>query len=498
MFIQARWNEPLIFKLGDKNRQGITFETDKNISRIIPKKNIREKLNLPNLTELEVARHYTRLTQMSFGIDNGPVPLGSCTMKYNPRLAEKLLYDSLIKEQHPITLKNGLAQGSLEVLYELQEWLKKITGMYKCSLQPPAGASGELSGVLIIKKYFKEKGEERNEILIPDSAHGSNPASARMGGFNVTRIPSNDEGLVDLDALKESIEKNTAGLMLTNPNTLGLFEKNITYISDVLHKNGSLLYYDGANLNGIIGVARPGDMGFDLVHLNLHKTFSAPHGGGGPGAGVICSNKKLSDYLPGYIVEKEKGKYNLVKPGKSIGEVSSGYANIPGIIYAYTFILSYGNEIWKVAVHATYNTNYFLSLTKNIKGLELPYSKNMPRLHEAVLSMKQLARETGVTVNDVSKALLDKGLHAPTIYFPLIVDEAFMIEFTETEPVETIEKYAEELKEIMQKAYDNPSEVKKMPNYTSRKRLNGIKANHPSTITPSVVYEWRRKKENQS
>jgi glycine dehydrogenase subunit 2 len=336
----------------------------------------------------------------------------------------------------------------------------------------------------------------RDEMLIPDSAHGSNPASARMGGFKVVRLPSDENGLVDIEALRATVSENTAGLMLTNPNTLGLFEKNILEITEFLHKNGSLVYYDGANLNGIIGIARPGDMGFDLVHLNLHKTFSAPHGGGGPGAGVICANRELSDYLPGFIVEKTGGTYRLKKPSKSIGDVSSGYANFPSIIYAYVFLLAHGSNIWKVAVHSTYNTNYFLSLVKDTRGISLPYSKDIPRMHEAVLSFRELAKETGITVNDVSKYLLDQGLHAPTIYFPLIVDEAFMIEFTETENIENIEKYAEKIKEAVDLAYKDPSVLQNTPYNTSRKRLDSVRANHPSTITPSVLYEWRKREDH--
>ncbi len=493
MFRQASWNEPTIFELGNKHRTSLNYTVNIKPEEIIPRKIIRDSLPLPGLSEIEVIRHYTRLTQESYGVDNGPVPLGSCTMKYNPRLALKLLSNEKLRNQPPITLETELAQGTLELIYYMQEWLQEITGMYKCSLQPPAGASGELSGVLIIKKYQKEKGRNRNEILIPDSAHGSNPASASMGGFKVVRIPTDEEGLVDLEALKASITDKTAGLMLTNPNTLGLFEKNIEEITRLLHNNDALVYYDGANLNGIIGIARPGDMGFDIVHLNLHKTFSSPHGGGGPGAGAVCVTKELADYLPGYIVEKKGESYNLKKPPKSIGDVSSAYGNLPGIVFAYTFLLSYGPDINKVAIHATYNTNYFLKLIEDTRGIKLPYARNTPRLHEAVLSFKELTMETGVTVEDIAKYLLNNGVHAPTIYFPLIVDEAFMIEFTETEPIETIEKYAEIIKKAVETSYKNPEELKGTPVNTSRKRVDGITANHPSTMNPSIVVEWKRR-----
>ncbi len=495
MYNQAVWDEPTLFNIGHKGRNGIIYETSFNEEEVIPPTLIRKTLELPNISEPEATRHYTRLTQMSYGVDTGPVPLGSCTMKYNSRLPKRLLAEPSIRDQPLTTLTLGTSQGTLKIIYEIQEWLKTITGMDSCSLQPPAGASGELSGVMIIKKYYQEKGELRDEILVPDSAHGSNPASARMGGFKVVRIPTNDKGLVDLEALKQSIGDKVAGLMLTNPNTLGLFEEKILEITSIMHDNGSLVYYDGANLNGIIGIARPGDMGFDLVHLNLHKTFMAPHGGGGPGAGAICAKKELADFLPGKIVVKKREKYGLSKPHRSIGDVSSGLFNIPGIIYAYTFILAYGPEIRKVAIHAAYNTNYFISLMKGTKGINVPYSSDTPRMHEAVFSFKELTRDTGVTVNDISKYLLDQGLHAPTIYFPLIVDEAFMIEFTETESIENIERYAEAVKKAIEEAYKNPRSLKEKPLRTSRRRLDGIRANHPKTMTPTVKYEWKRNSE---
>ncbi|HEW64417.1 aminomethyl-transferring glycine dehydrogenase subunit GcvPB [Fervidicoccus fontis] len=487
-FRQAKWNEPIAFDIEHQNRSSLEFEVDEKLE--LPSELKRKELKIPGMSEIEVVRHYTRLTEESYGVDNGPVPLGSCTMKYNPRIATNYVNSEYLANIHPSLLKFETAQNILKLMYQLQEWLKEITGMDACTLQPPAGASGELTGVLIIKKYFQERGDtQRDEMLIPDSAHGSNPASSSMGGFKSVRIPSDEHGLVNLEALRASVSNKTAGLMLTNPNTLGLFEKNITEVTKILHENEAIVHYDGANLNGIIGIARPGDMGFDIVHLNLHKTFSAPHGGGGPGAGAVCVKKYLEDYLPGYIVSKDdNGRYFLKKMSKSIGDVYSTYGNLPGMIYAYIFILSYGSDIYKVAKYSTLNTNFFISLLKGVKGITLPYDEKTPRLHETVLSFKKLAEETGVTVEDVAKYLLDNGFYAPTIYFPLIVDEAFMIEFTETESYENIVKYAEVVKKAIEIAYTNPSELKQAPINTSVRRLDAVKANHPSTLKPSVKF----------
>jgi len=480
-FRQAKWEEKLLFE--KRGKEAPALEVD------LPQKIKRSRLELPNLSELEVIRHFTRLTQMSYGIDVGPVPLGSCTMKYNPRVAARALQSENIRDLHPQLIQQGIAQGILKIMHELQYWLKEVTGMDACSLQPPAGASGELGGVLMIKAYHRDRGEEqRDEMIVPDSAHGSNPASSAMGGFRVVRVQTNERGNVDIEALRAVVGNRTAGLMLTNPNTLGVFEEEILEIEKLIHSSRGLLYYDGANLNGILGIARPGDMGFDIVHLNLHKTFSAPHGGGGPGAGVLCARGELAKYLPGFVVESRGGEYRLSKPEKSIGSLLGSPGNLPGMIYAYSFLLGYGEDVWKVSVHSTLNTNYFLSLIKNVEGIEVPYGKDRFRKHEAVISLKKLTEKYGVTAEDAAKFLLENGLHAPTVYFPLIVEEAMMFEFTETESREVVEEYAEKMREFVEISKKDPSKLKSIPTATSSKRLDLVKANHPQTMKPSILF----------
>ncbi|MFP3269083.1 MAG: aminomethyl-transferring glycine dehydrogenase subunit GcvPB [Desulfurococcales archaeon] len=484
-FKQARWEEKLLFEYDAGNNK----QDDEPAPLDVPRELIRERVSLPNLSEPEVVRHFTRLTQMSYGIDLGPVPLGSCTMKYNPKIATKVLQSNKIRNVHPFLLKAGLARGILRLMFELQEWLKEITGMDACSLQPPAGASGELSGVLMIKAFHNERGEKwRDEMIVPDSAHGSNPASSAMGGFKVIRVQTDERGNVDIEGIKAVVGNRTAGLMLTNPNTLGLFEERILEIAKSIHEFGGVLYYDGANLNGIIGIARPGDMGFDIVHLNLHKTFSAPHGGGGPGAGAVCAKGELAKYLPGYIVEKKNGDYTLSHPEKSIGHVMGTMGNLPGMVYAYVFLLSYGEDLWKVALHSSLNINYFLSLLKGVNEINLPFGEYRFRKHEGVISVKKLTEETGVTADDLAKFLLERGLHAPTIYFPLIVEEAMMFEFTETEPMEVIDEYASAIKEAVELAHRDPKRLKELPKSTASGRLDAVRANHPQTMRPSVKF----------
>jgi len=496
-FRQAVWDEPLIFEYPKRDVSGFAsllpsdFELVERAREALGEL-YRRELDFPTLSELEVVRHFTRLTQMSYGVDTGPVPLGSCTMKYNPRLGWKLSTSPHVAEVHPTMLTCGLADGLLEVAYYVQETLKALTGMDECSLQPPAGASGELAGVLMIKAYHRDRGEvARDEMLVADSAHGTNPASSAMGGFRVVRIPTGRDGLVDLDALRAVVGSRTAGLMLTNPNTLGLFESRIEEVASVVHSAGGLLYYDGANLNGIMGISRPGDMGFDIVHLNLHKTFSAPHGGGGPGAGAVCARGALKEYLPGYVIERGgDGRLRLRRPEKSIGDVATYYANFPGVVYAYAFLMSLGEYgVKKAAINSIINTNYLIHLLKGVRGVSLPYSESAPRMHEVVFSLRDLARETGVGAGDVAKYLLDRGLHAPTVYFPLIVEEAFMVEMTESESAEAVEEYAAAVREAVEKAYASPQEVSRTPQNTSVKRLDAVRANHPQTLCPSYRVE---------
>ncbi len=508
MYRQARWPEPLVFELGAPGRTGIIVpEPEPEVKEVVGGIRIPEKIrrktppSLPSLSEIEVLRHYTRLTQMSYGVDTGPTPLGSCTMKYNPRVSAEIAGDERIALLHPLQDEETV-QGILEILYKLQRWLASITGMDECSLHPAAGAHGELAGVLIIRRYHELRGQidVKKEIIIPDSAHGTNPASSSMAGFRVVEVPSGPDGNIDLEALYAAVSEETAGLMITNPSTLGLFEENIVEIAKAIHSVDGLLYYDGANLNGIMGYTRPGDMGFDIAHVNIHKTFSAPHGGGGPGAGPVCVKDRvvdeergirLSDLLPGprVIYDRGSGLYKIKYPGEhSIGWLRGFIANVIPLLWGYIYILSLGPQgLKEVAEQAVLNTNYFIKLMEGAKGYSLPYGEGRPRKHEVVYSAEPLHRDTGVSAEDVAKALLDRGFYAPTIYFPLIVREALMIEFTDTETRENIEAYAGALKEIAERAYANPEDVKRAPVNTAVGRVDNVRASHPRTIAPT----WR-------
>ncbi|MEM1962462.1 MAG: aminomethyl-transferring glycine dehydrogenase subunit GcvPB [Sulfolobales archaeon] len=488
MFRQAKWNEPIVYEISRDSKEGVLLDEEfrdyalRFLSKL-PKHIIRDSLNIPSLSEVEVVRHFTRLSQMSYGVDLGPVPLGSCTMKYNPKICEELASDRRIVEAHPY-LDEEDVQGLLEILYTLQKWLAEIVGMDVCSLQTPAGAAGELAGALMIKKYHRDLGEgHRDEMIVPDSAHGSNPASAAMAGFKVVRIPTDPRGNTDIEALRAALSKRTAGVMLTNPNTLGLFEEYIVDIAREVHGIGGLLYYDGANLNGILGYARPGDMGFDVAHLNLHKTFAAPHGGGGPGAGAICAKGALADYLPVPLVEYDGRKYYFkYDVPRTIGRISWFYGNIIPAIKSFLYIATLGPLVKEVAEVANLNTNYMLKKLSALPGVDLVYGYGRWRKHEFVISFEKLYKETGVGAEDVAKALLDRGFHAPTILFPLIVPEAHMIEVTETESRENIDNLINAYKEIINIAYTNPSEIKRCPQNTSVKRLDTVYGNLPKNI----------------
>lgn len=508
MFRQAKWNEPLVFELGAPGRIGIALpEVESEVKKVVGDIRLPESIrrtqppNLPELSEVEVVRHFTRLTQMAYGVDNGPVPLGSCTMKYNPRIAWSLAFDPRISMLHPLQDERTV-QGLLEMMYELQKWLANIVGMDVCTLHPAAGAHGELAGILVIRKYHEIKGQldKKTEIIVPDSAHGTNPASAAMGGFKVVEVPTAEDGNVDMEALRAVVGESTAGFMITNPSTLGIFEEHILEIASLIHKYDALLYYDGANLNGIMGYARPGDMGFDIAHINIHKTFSSPHGGGGPGAGPVCIKDRLvdperniwlRDLLPGYLVvyDEESGLYRVKGPGSySAGLLKSFFANTIPLVWAYVYILMNGPQgLRRVTEHAVLITNYFAKLVEGIRGFEIPYGKGRWRKHEVVLSAKPMADETGVTAEDVAKGLLDAGFYAPTMYFPLIVKEALQTEFTESEAPENIEKYVERLKEISKVAYEKSEEAKNWPQNTSVGRVDVVKANHPRYLAPT----WR-------
>jgi len=497
MFKQANWNEPSIFALGRKGRRGHVppkiedeiKQTVAGVNALIPR-NMRRKsqLKLPEVSEVEVVRHFMRLSQMNYGVDSGLYPLGSCTMKYNPKINELLADLPAINMAHPYQDEHTV-QGILEILYRLQTWLAEITGTHDVCLQPSAGAHGEFLGTLLMRAYHRLNGEikERKEVIVPDSAHGTNPASGTMAGFSVVVVPSDEDGCVSIEALKAAVSERTAGLMLTNPNTLGIFEENIGEIARIVHDAGGLLYYDGANLNAILGKARPGDMGFDIVHMNLHKTFSTPHGGGGPGAGPVGVSEELAKFLPIPRIVFDGENYRLVydRP-HSVGKIRSFYGNVAVLLKAYAYILSLGFEgLKEVAEVCVLNANYLAKKLKEIRGLTLPYGVEKPRKHECVFSAKQLKSETGVSSLDIAKRLLDCGLHAPTIYFPLIVDEALMIEPTETFEKEELDHFVEAMRKICEEAYTKPKVVLEAPHNTAISRLDEVKASHPRTMALS-------------
>lgn len=421
---------------------------------------LRDSLRLPELSEQEVVRHYTALSKRAFGVDDGFYPLGSCTMKYNPKLHEKLASLEGFANVHPLTRADKI-QGSLALIDTLNSYLCGITGMDAFTTQPCAGAHGEFLGLLLVKAYHASRGDAaRTKVIIPDSAHGTNPASAVMAGFEVVHVGTDESGDVDTDALAKIVGDDTAALMLTNPSTLGLFEKKVTEIAKLVHDAGGLMYYDGANLNAVAGIVRPGDMGFDVVHLNLHKTFSAPHGGGGPGAGPVGCKRELVPFLPNpRIADTDDGfRFNYGK--RSAGRVSAFYGNFGVLVKALAYIVTLGGEgIAKASETAVLNANYL----RERMSLYYPVDTSRPCMHEFVVSMKKLKDETGVTASDVAKALIDRGIHPPTVYFPLIVEEAMMFEPTETESKESLDRAAEAFGEIIRLAYEHPEEVKRAP-----------------------------------
>jgi len=499
LFRQADWNEPMIFTIGRNGRRGHVLpkveekvrHTVGDVSMLIPEKMQRKsRLKLPELSEVEVVKHFTRLSEMNYGIDSGLYPLGSCTMKYNPKINELLADLPTINMVHPYQ-DESTVQGILQILYRVERWLAEITGTYEVCLQPAAGAHGEFLGTLLMRRYHKlnREDEKRKEVIVPDSAHGTNPASAAMAGFNAVVVPSDDDGCVNIEALKAAVSERTAGLMLTNPNTLGIFEKNIEEIARIVHEAGGLLYYDGANLNPILGKARPGDMGFDIVHMNIHKTFGTPHGGGGPGAGPVGVSEELAKFLPVPRIVCDGEHYSLDYDKQySIGKIRSFYGNVAVLLKAYAYILSLGCEgLREVAEVSVLNANYLMKKLKEIKGLMLPYNSEKPRMHECVFSAKPLKDDIGISALDIAKRLLDFGLHAPTIYFPLIVDEALMIEPTETFEKEELDRFVEAMRKIFEEAYTKPEIVLKAPHNTAVSRLDEVKASHPRTMALS----WR-------
>ncbi|WP_297550225.1 aminomethyl-transferring glycine dehydrogenase subunit GcvPB [Thermococcus sp.] len=499
MFRQAKWDEPLIFELSREGRIGYTLPKPiEDVNVEIPEKLRRKsRPNLPELSEPEIVKHYTRLSEMNYGVDSGIYPLGSCTMKYNPKINEEIASHPGVAYIHPYQDERTV-QGALKIMWELEQWLKEITGMDRFTLQPAAGANGEFTGVSIIRAYHLDNGEpQRDEMLVADSAHGTNPASAAMAGFKVIEIPSTEEGTIDLEALENAVGERTAGLMLTNPNTLGIFEDEIVKIARIVHKAGGLLYYDGANLNAVLGKVRPGDMGFDIVHLNLHKTFSTPHGGGGPGSGPVGVKDFLKDYLPVPLVsyDEENDRYYLdYNVPKSIGKVKELYGNFAVMVRALTYLKIMGREGLKNASEiAVLNANYLTRKLLGTRGYELP-GKEL-RKHETVFSAEPMKRETGVTAMDVAKRLLDFGMHAPTVYFPLIVHEALMIEPTETVSKEELDAYVEALKKISEEAYSSPEVVKSAPHNTAVRRVDDVLAAKKPVLSWRMYLELKEKGE---
>ena len=458
--------------------QGITLTDEKENLSFIDGKFLRmSKIGLPQVSELDAMRHYKELSDKNFCIEKGFYPLGSCTMKYNPKVNELLANLDGFTSLHP-HMSNNDCQGALELMYKLQESLKKITGMDYVTLQPAAGAHGELTGMMIIKKYFEVKGETRKKVIIPDSAHGTNPASAHLCGFDIVPVKSNSKGQVDIDALKELLDKDVAAIMMTNPNTLGIFEENVLEISKLMHDNGSLLYYDGANFNAIMGYTNPKLMGFDVVHINLHKTFSTPHGGGGPGAGPVCVREELKEFLPVPIVVFDGEKYSRTYDIKhSIGSVKGYFGNFGVLVRAYAYILMMGKNLKEASENAVLNANYLKEKLKN--AYLLPFDE--PCMHEFVLSGEKQHSENGVSTLNIAKALMDENTHPPTVYFPLIVHEAIMIEPTESETKEVLDDFVNVMLKIAHEAEQNPDYIKSAPYKTPVKRLDEtLAARHPN------------------
>ncbi len=417
-------------------------------------------MNLPEVAEVDLVRHYTNLSRKAYGVDNGFYPLGSCTMKYNPKISEDIAILKGFTDIHPLQ-PEATVQGCLEVMDTLGGYLCEIVGMDAITLQPAAGAHGEFTGLAMIKAYLLDKGEtQRNKIIVPDSAHGTNPASASMAGFTVVNIPSTPEGMVDLEKLSKAVGNDTAAFMLTNPNTVGLFDRNIKKIAEIVHTAGGLLYYDGANMNAIMGLTRPGDMGFDIMHINLHKTFATPHGGGGPGSGPVACKAKLQQFLPSPVIQFADGLYRFAAPEKSIGPMKSFYGNFLVCVRALTYIMSIGAEgIKEASENAVLNANYMMEMLKDT--YDVPFGG--PCMHEFVISIESLKKETGITASDIAKGLVDKGIHPPTIYFPLIVHEALMLEPTETESRETLDDAIQAFKEVYAMAFENPQALRDAP-----------------------------------
>lgn len=471
--------EPTVYELSSAGRQGVRFPEPDVPQSPLPKALLRDELPLPELSELDVVRHFTNLSKLNYSVDGGYYPLGSCTMKYNPKVNEVAARLPGFALSHPLQPVETV-QGNLLLMYQLQELLKEISGFAAVTLQPAAGAQGELVGVLIMRAYHLSRGDtRRNKILIPDSAHGTNPATSSMSGLEVIGIPSDSRGNVDLDALKSACDDTLVGMMLTNPNTLGLFDENVEEVVRIVHEAGGLLYGDGANLNALLGIVRPGDLGFDIMHFNLHKTFSTPHGGGGPGSGPVAVAAHLVDFLPAPLIEIiEPGDeetaplYGFYNPPKSIGRMKSFNGHFGMLVRAYTYILMHGPDgLRRIAEYAVLNANYLLSKIRH--AYSLPYDRIC--MHEFVLE-GHWADVPDVHALDIAKRLMDYNFHPPTNYFPLIVKEALMIEPTETESKQTLDAFADAMLKIAEEAHKEPNLLKSAPHHTPVGRLDEVKA----------------------
>lgn len=489
--IQAKWPEPLVTELGGKGRRAyIPEQADVPRTEVPAEWKRTTPAKLPELAELELVRHVVRLSQMIHGVDVGAYPLGSCTMKYNPKINERIARFEEFVYAHP-DLPAKDQQGTIEITYRLQEALKKLTGFAAVTVQPPAGAGGEFTGVMTIHAYHLANGDtKRTTIIVPDSAHGTNPASATMAGFKTLEIPSLVDGTVDLAALEAVLDDSIAGIMLTNPNTLGIFEHDIKKIIDMVHSVGALAYMDGANYNGIMGIIRPADLGFDVMHMNLHKTFAGPHGGGGPGSGPIAVSEKLAKFLPSplavYDAEKDFYYWDYSHENTSFGKVHGYNGNFGVNLRALAYIYRNGGEgIRKSCESAVLNANYLMHKVRNIRGISIArLRENTPCKHEFVASGFPMLQEIHVSTNDISKAMLDYGIHSPTVYFPLIVHEAIMIEPTEAEDLQSLDGIYEVLQEISDRAYANPESLHTAPQQTSVGRLDELSlAKHPVLST---------------
>lgn len=469
--------EGLLFEESVPGREGFSIpESDladpKKIVSLPANLRRKKKPNLPEISEVDAVRHFVRLSQQNYCKDVGLFPLGSCTMKYNPRTNEAAARIPGFANAHPLTLSYG-SQGSLQLIYELQQYLAEISGMDAVTCWPAAGSHGELCGMLVIRAYHTSKGNPRKRVIIPDSAHGTNPASAAICNYDVVTIPSNAEGILTVEAVEAAMDEETAALMITNPNTLGIFEENIEAICRVVHQKGGLVYCDGANLNALLGITKMGQTGVDVLHFNLHKTFSTPHGGGGPGSGPVGVKKKLESFLPTpFLTKTDRGFWFDFERPLSIGRMKAYFGNFGMLVRAYTYIRELGPEgLRHIAEMAVLNSNY---LRKRLeKTFHLPYSK--PSLHEAVFNDKN-QKETGVKTLDIAKRLMDYGYHPPTVYFPLIVHGALMIEPTESEPKKSLDEFVEAMEKIAQECKSDPDKVRNAPHNTFRGRLDEVKA----------------------